>query len=196
LKNPSSVNLLEQACELLELANSAVNDRSISTQTYKLKTRVTAFINVVSIGGDFGDVQKCFQEVLNNCALLEDMCSGDQNSYKEQDRDTSNVMGILSSPSISTQNKKSSVLQRQSPQRQNELDSDALHCLQRQILGLDDEIDRVVILMRIIHMIYLFSNENTTHTCTHTTRRYDRAVLLFTVILHCISFSLLSSHSS
>lgn len=136
LKSPASIDLLEQACELLELANSAVNDRSISTQTYKLKSKVNAFINVMNIGGDDRDVQTCFQEILNHCALLEDMCNSDSSNVS--DMESSSVIDVLSSqPSRKLE-------QQISPKVDMDLGPDALHCLQRQILGIDNDYDREV----------------------------------------------------
>lgn len=130
-KNPASIDLLGQALELLELANSAVNDRSISAQTYKLKSKVVAFIDVICTNGDSADVQHCFQEVLNNCAFLEDMCNN--GGLSESNMESPSVVDMLSQ-SQKVVDKTQDI----------DLGSDALHCLQRQILGLDNDVDREV----------------------------------------------------
>lgn len=149
LRTPESISLLEQASELLDLASSAVDDPSIYKETIQLKFKIEAFIQVIVTEADFCDIQRCFQDMLNSCAIIEDICveqseeepviinQNHDDDHQHHHHDTS-IPSSLITPNVSVQ--KNHAIE----QEKTNLDigPDALHCLQRQILGLDDDGDR------------------------------------------------------
>mmetsp|Transcript_13252 Transcript_13252/g.15790 ORF Transcript_13252/g.15790 Transcript_13252/m.15790 type:complete len:514 (+) Transcript_13252:197-1738(+) len=100
---------------------------------------VSAFIQVIVTEAEFCDIQRCFQEMLNVCAIIEDQCTN-LSSETEIEIENKGMNSSACEDQVHLPIQGNTVVQEQL--NNVDVDPDALHCLQRQILGLDTDYDR------------------------------------------------------
>jgi hypothetical protein len=146
LRSPSAAEFLTQALELMDMAAGAVDDRKVGQATSDVIGDVEKFLGALASGSS-EDVQRKFQAVINGCSMLSDhithVTSSPRRGCAVNQAEQRRAQSPRAAASRTPQTLPPPVQQQQQQQQRiGELDESALQSIQRQMLGLDDEVDR------------------------------------------------------